>query len=471
MVTKLNSDSALEVGAQSGYYVMISAGDLPQAFREQMRSLLGSSYPAFEKSLGMESLTTIRTNPRKPASLEYSATIPWCKEGKVLPARPVFTLDPLFHAGAYYPQEASSMFLEQALSHSVDLTQPLRVLDLCAAPGGKSTHLLSLLSPTSLLVSNEVIRPRASILAENIQKWGYAHAVVTNNDPQHFRKLTTWFDVIVVDAPCSGEGMFRKDPQAASEWSPGHVALCAQRQQRILAEVWPALRKNGILIYSTCTYNKTENEENLQWLRSLHAVEFLQIKTDPAWGIIPVDEQGVYGYRFYPHAVPGEGFFLTVVRKPDGPDATTERSGRSSFASLPKALRYVEDWSTSPHAVPVYRDGAIQLLPTSHLAAIDYLSHQLRIVQAGTAIGEVKHDKVIPAHALALSADLNPSRFPAVDFTLEDALRFLRKETMSIQTDFSGFSLARYNNQPLGWMNVLQNRINNMYPSAWRIRM
>ena len=181
--------------------------------------------------------------------------------------RPSFTFDPLFHAGTYYVQEASSMFLEQALKQSVDLSQPLRVLDLCAAPGGKSTLLQSLLNKESLLVSNDVIKSRAAILEENIVKWGAANVVVTNNDPAHFARLENYFDAIVIDAPCSGSGLFRRDPEAINEWSENNVQLCSQRQQRIVADVWPALKQNGILIYSTCSYSAEEDEAILDWMQ------------------------------------------------------------------------------------------------------------------------------------------------------------------------------------------------------------
>ena len=214
---------------------------LPKEFEHALRGKLGDSFTHFLNCLEEPSPTSIRLNPNKPFTLE-GESVGWCKWGRYLEQRPVFTLDPALHAGAYYVQEASSRFLEQAIVQTVAVSKPIRVLDLCAAPGGKSTHLLSLLHPESVLVSNEVIRSRASILAENIQKWGHSNVVVTNNDPEDFSKLPGFFDVIVVDAPCSGEGLFRKDPHAMEEWSPANVELCAKRQRRILEDVWPALK-------------------------------------------------------------------------------------------------------------------------------------------------------------------------------------------------------------------------------------
>ena len=222
----------------------------PLDFSLRMKSLLGEAWPAFAEAHLRPSPTSIRLNPFKKL-VQKSEHIPWCEGGYYLEKRPAFTFDPLLHAGAYYVQEASSMFLEQALKQAADLSKSLRVLDACAAPGGKSTHLLSLINNSSLLVSNEVIKTRATILAENICKWGTVNAVVTQNDPEDFSKLTGFFDVVLVDAPCSGEGLFRKDPKAMNEWSDENARLCSLRQQRIINHIWPTLKTNGILIYST----------------------------------------------------------------------------------------------------------------------------------------------------------------------------------------------------------------------------
>src|SRR5579859_2899526 len=238
---------------------------LPTPFAGRMQKQLKLGWEKFLSAHHHPAPTSIRINSHKSNSKNHER-IPWTDFGYYLEQRPSFTLDPVFHGGAYYVQEASSMFLEQAVKQTVDLSQALQVLDLCAAPGGKSTHLLSLLNDQSLLVSNETIRSRATVLAENMQKWGHDNVVVTNNDPDDFRPLEGFFDLIVVDAPCSGEGLFRKDASAASEWSEEQVDLCALRQRRILNQVWPSLKANGILVYCTCTYNEKENEENLIWL-------------------------------------------------------------------------------------------------------------------------------------------------------------------------------------------------------------
>ncbi|MEQ8425448.1 MAG: RsmB/NOP family class I SAM-dependent RNA methyltransferase, partial [Cyclobacteriaceae bacterium] len=258
---------------------------IPEDFQKIINDLLGTESSSFFESLDSPSPSSIRINPSKKFDTESLSDIPWSQWGKYLPERPVYTLDPSLHAGAYYVQEPSSMFLEQAVKTCVDLSKPAIALDLCAAPGGKSTHLLSLLHPDSFLVSNEVIRSRAGILHENILKWGYDNVMVTNNDPSHFSRLEGVFDLILVDAPCSGEGLFRKDSEAMSEWSTANIELCSLRQQRILKDVWPALKQNGILIFCTCTYNPIENEGTMEWMSKTGDCEFVSIPFAPEWGL------------------------------------------------------------------------------------------------------------------------------------------------------------------------------------------
>jgi NOL1/NOP2/fmu family ribosome biogenesis protein/tRNA A58 N-methylase Trm61 len=387
----------------------------------------------------------------------------WTTHGRYLPERPVFTLDPTFHGGAYYVQEASSMFLEQAIKQCVDLNQSLYVLDLCAAPGGKSTHLASLLHEESLLVSNEVIRSRASILAENIQKWGSNNVVVTNNDPEDFKRLPGFFDVVVIDAPCSGEGLFRKDADAMHEWSEDNVILCSKRQRRIVSDVWSSLKENGILIYSTCTYNAEENEENLQWLKQERDVEFLKLKVDNTWGAVEVEQNGITGYHF----------FISIIRKRESEETLRVKNARSNFQSpSKKIMEQLQHWVIDAgNIVIIQREDLVQFFPSALSQAIDVLAKNLRLVSAGTFAATVKHDKLVPEHAMALAIKLNREHFPTLELNIEDALRYLRKETLSITPDKTGFTLMRYQNIPIGWGNVLPNRINNLYPAEWRIRM
>src|SRR5258706_10320635 len=273
----------------------MTEGIFPPACAARMQRQLPHHWKEFLSVHERLPSTSIRINPLKSRPRELEK-VPWTDFGYYLDQRPSFTFDPLFHGGAYYVQEASSMFLEQALKQTHDLSQPICVLDLCAAPGGKSTHLLSLLNEGSLLVSNETIRSRATILTENIQKWGSNNVVVTNNDPADFHKLEGFFDVIVVDAPCSGEGLFRKDPNAINVWSEENIELCALRQQRILNHIWSSLKKNGVLIYCTCTYNEKENEGNLNWLLKEKKVESIKLKVKSDWGVEEVKIKDIFGY-------------------------------------------------------------------------------------------------------------------------------------------------------------------------------
>ena len=445
---------------------------LPPEFEVAMHKQLAGSYLNFTQSLKETSPVSIRLNPSKNSSPKDLEKIPWSKQGRYLKERPIFTLDPILHGGAYYVQEASSMFLEQAFLQTVDQTIPINVLDLCAAPGGKSTHLLSLMNNQSLLVSNEVIRSRASIVSENIQKWGQCNVVVTNNDPENFQRLQGFFDVIVVDAPCSGEGLFRKDPDAMKEWSTANVELCSKRQRRILSDVWPALKQNGILIYSTCTYNEKENEENLGWLLNEKKAESLKLKVESDWCIEEVDTNSIWGYRFYPHKTKGEGFFLSVMSKTKEEDEYKIK-GRSTFVSpSPKVLTQLKDWIHHPEEkMFINRNEQFQFFPENKTHEIEFLAKNLYLLSAGTMMATAKHDKLIPEHALATSIELKKENFSVLELELVDALRYLRKETLSIPSDRKGFSLVSYQGIPLGWVNVLDKRINNLYPSEWRVRM
>lgn len=443
---------------------------LPKEFEESLQKTLGNSFPDFIDSLQTPSPVSIRLNPNKQHSDNLNA-VPWSQFGRYLNERPKFTLDPTFHAGAYYVQEASSMFMEQALTQTVDLTKPLRVLDISAAPGGKSTHLLSLLVSESLLVSNEVIRLRASILTENIQKWGHSNVIVTNNDPEDFTRLTGFFDVILVDAPCSGEGLFRKDPNAIKEWSPENVQLCAKRQRRILSELWPALKQNGVLIYSTCTYNKLENEENINWLNENHEAESIKLNINPDWGIEAVEERNVYGYHFYPHKIKGEGFFLAAIRKTEAQPEAHFKIRKGLNAPPKKILEQLNSWTTLTSPTFFTWNDVVYTVPKSITKETEILLDHLKFVQAGTALATMKHDKLIPEHAAALAINLNKNNFLQLEVSEQDALKYLRKDPVEINGAPKGYTLITHKGLSLGWVNVLDNRMNNLYPKEWRIRM
>lgn len=447
--------------------------NLPDAFSTEIKKQLGASFDSFAESLQQQSPVSIRINPSRYNSEFNHQSVPWSSNGYYLPERPTFTLDPHFHAGAYYVQEASSMFLEQAVLQSTDISQYLNVLDLCAAPGGKSTHLLSLISQNSLLVSNEVIRSRSNILAENITKWGNANVIVTNNEASSFQSLPGFFDLIVVDAPCSGEGLFRKDHEAMKEWSPQNIDLCYKRQRKILAEIWPALKENGILIYCTCTYNKLENEENLKWLSEQNEIDFIELNIPDDWGIEKVEEGKIKGYRFYPHRLQGEGFFLSVVRKkPDSSDAKARHRGKPKINPLKNIPPQISEWVHDPSQYIFFQwNDLISFFPQSKINETQLILDNLSIVSTGTKAATVKHNKYIPEHALALSKGLNLSEIYSLPLSLEESLSYLRKNTIVRDETKKGFALVTYKSFPLGWVNVIPNRINNLYPPNWRIRM
>lgn len=417
-------------------------------------------------------ITSVRINPSKPIALTHfsypASPIPWCASGFYLEQRPSFTFDPLFHAGCYYVQEASSMFLEQAMRQLTDLSQPLKVLDVSAAPGGKSTHLQSLISSDSLLVSNEVIRSRCAILTDNIIKWGAENVVVTNNDPSHFKKLSGYFDVIVVDAPCSGSGLFRKDPEAIQEWSLNNVALCSQRQQRILADVLPCLKQNGLLIYSTCSYSVEEDEGISDWLTGEMGLQSEAITIDENTGIVETiaANTGAKGYRFYPHRLKGEGFFLACFRKTDGEGEFRTKPIKWERASA-KEKTVLEKWLS--REMECIRDREIfYALPASLSSDIAILQSVLKVQYKGVRLGQIMKDKLVPDHALALSSLLSDT-IPFTEVDEAQAIKYLQRADLDIQTSVQGWQTIVYQNHRLGWINALSNRINNYYPKEMRI--
>ena len=430
--------------------------------------------PFVEVHQSGSAVTSIRIKPSKAAAdvmpFPTDQPVPWSRQGYYLERRPSFTFDPLFHAGSYYVQEASSMFLEQALLQTTDVSQPLKVLDLCAAPGGKSTHLHALISADSLLVSNEVIRPRSGILKQNITRWGCSNVVVTSNDPKHFQKLNSFFDVIVADAPCSGSGLFRKDAAAVDEWSPELVQIWCGRQRRILADVLPALKEGGVLIYSTCSFSKEENEDIADWLVGEMGMECIELKTEKEWGIVTATgaANDVAGYRFYPDKVKGEGFFLSCFRKLSAEGAKDFKGGK------PAVLSRVEREGVLPWIAPnsnlefLKHEQYVFALPANGVTPFLQVQAALYIQYAGTACGMLIRGKLVPDHALALSPILR-SDLPSLDLNYEDSIRYLQRNDLHLAPHLKGWQTARYKGKGLGWVNVLANRINNYYPKELRI--
>jgi len=467
----------------------------PTLFVDALRNLPALEVDALLNALCEPSPVSVRYNARKQQPPAAAVPVPWCSDGVYLTQRPVFTLDPLLHAGAYYVQEASSMFLAQLQPFINELGSRCRALDLCAAPGGKSTLLAGMLPDDALLVCNEVIRPRAAILQENMSKWGFQNIVVTSADPQKFGALSSFFDMLLIDAPCSGEGLFRKDPAAIGEWSSANVALCAERQRRIVADAWDTLREGGLLVYSTCTFNRRENEENIMWITKNLGAELLTIPLNPAWGVVASEA----GYRFYPHKVRGEGFFVSVMRKTAAPPALqkghvmstgtsgasaveTSVAGRRQLASvyvrkqIPRQARNdglqrgSGGWLRGEFVFEE-KNNFLQAIPAAQYEAIAQLQASLPVRQAGVPVGEQKGNDLIPAAALALSTTLRKDAFPCVDVDLPVALRYLRRENVHFADAPNGLLLVCYNGLPLGFAKKIGARTNNNYPPAWRIRM
>ena len=444
---------------------------LPSSLLESLKAAKGFDMEPFVAvHTSGEQITSIRVNLAKPSEIKnQKSKIPWTDTGYYLTERPSFTFDPLFHAGCYYVQEASSMFLEQALKQTVDLSKPLKVLDLCAAPGGKSTHIQSLISKESVLVSNEVIRSRANVLKDNIIKWGCENVVVTNNDPRDFSKLENYFDVIVVDAPCSGSGLFRRDAEAIEEWSENNVQLCSQRQQRILSDVWPSLKENGILIYSTCSYSKEEDEEIMDWMMTQLSVVSCQLTVTSLSDITPVQSNnGAYGYRFWPDKVKGEGFFLACFQKKDGEADTAFRYRKKPEQASKKEMEMIERWIKKDGLIFIKYLSTVYAWPEHHVRDFSFLLEQFRVIYSGVLVGELMRNKLVPDHALAMSSIVAES-IQKMELNYEQSIQYLQRKDLKVSIENKGWQMVIYKGHPLGWVNVLPNRINNYYPKELRI--
>ena len=426
-------------------------------------------------ALATEPEVSIRFNSKAPdtenlvlESLDCRADAPvlWMDDAVYLDHRPQFTMDPLLHQGCYYVQEASSMFLAQALRKCVK--GPVRVLDLCAAPGGKSTLLAQVLPEGSLLVSNEIQRSRAQILAENMVKWGRPGTMVTCNSPKQIGGSSLMFDIIAVDAPCSGEGMFRKDEGAVRDWSMGNVEMCASRQREIIEYIWPALKPGGYLIYSTCTFNRQEDEDNVRWIMDKYGAEAVELNPNPEWNILgSLTDDDMPVYHFMQHKTRGEGFFLCLLRKPDGAQVTLK--GRPFKADSSKVPVECRSWLRGDYEFFI-KNESIFALPSALADDMWQVGQELYALVPGIEVAVMKGRDWVPAHALAMSTSLNRDAFNNVEVTRQQALAYLHCDAIRLEDAPRGIVLLTYKNIPLGFAKNIGNRANNMYPQEWRIR-
>ncbi|MBF2053802.1 MAG: rRNA methyltransferase [Candidatus Sericytochromatia bacterium] len=435
---------------------------LPDVFCQRMRQQL-PDWSAFEQAFTRPAPSAVRRNPFK-TSPHTLAEMPWSRTGHYLSSRPRFILDPRFHSGAYYVQDPSCMILEAVLQALK--INPQRILDACGAPGGKSTHLASLF-PESLLVSNEVIQSRLPILAENLSKWGHSHAIVTQQDPRILGRLAAYFDLIVVDAPCSGEGLFRKDPEAQQNWSEAHVNQCARRQQRILEDLWPALAPGGTLVYATCTYAPAENEQQLQHLLALGA-EALSWQLPEHWGLRQWSVQGSTCVQCLPHQFEGEGFFITAVKKTTCAPAIRRSSPKARLESPKNTAAYRHwlqgDWCFEKHQEEIWA------WPARWQTDLGWLQTQLNPKHPPLRLGKYKGQTLQPEIDLSRSIYCAEDYWPRQELTLSEAIAYLQGEALPREAP-GGFVRCFFEDWPLGWAKAAPGRLNNLYPTGQRIRI
>lgn len=454
---------------------------IKESFRKYLEEAIGSdkalvAFSAFEEPAKV----SVRLNPFKKGKDFVGKPVPWNQYGRMLEERPKFTLDPHFHGGAYYVQDSSSMFVGHVFRKVMDripdsASGMVRVLDLCAAPGGKTTDLAaslrSVFGDGFILVSNEVMKQRAGILADNVALWGDPNVVVTSDDPRAFASLQGFFDIVVADVPCSGEGMFRKDEEAQKQWSEDNVALCQARQKRILADMWPCLKQGGMLIYSTCTFNRLENDDNVQWIAQELGAEVLKPVQGDMPGVICTDN----GYSLVPGHVDGEGQYCAALVK-TSEDRTgayaaarmkREKPGKKTAVQIPERIR-------SMFTVPVdlkQKGDTVVAVPSRISADVAILESALHVLSAGCAAGVLKGQTLVPDADMALSIIYDPETCHIADVDLHTALSFLHKNAIVLPDCEKGYVLIRHEGVPLGFVKNLGNRCNNLHPQGRRIRM
>lgn len=445
---------------------------LPPLFIRRIAETFGTAQvEELLHALSMEPSVSIRLNNAKPhgriqPTVELAGSVPWCSEGVYLHSRPSFIADPHLHTGRYYVQEASSMFVTHVLRQLVD--HPVMMLDMCAAPGGKSTAARSVLPAGSLLVCNEPVHKRASVLLENMLKWGHPDVIVTQSMPEEMARCGPLFDVVLCDVPCSGEGMFRKEPTAIEQWSPQYVTECARLQRHIVAQAWQCLRQGGLMIYSTCTFNTEENEDNLLWMTQTLGAEVLNIDIDQQWHISPSPVSGYpfAVYRFLPHLTRGEGLFMAAMRK-----GGKEHAAKLTRQILP-ATGKTTCWLNHGERFVVQSTSTCQYAMTpAFLPILNTLRQHTRVLSAGIPLATMKAGNAIPHQALAMSTEINLEQWPCCEVDHSEAFTYLRGEALHLPANTPrGYVLLMYDGAPLGFVKNVGSRANNLYPQAWRVR-
>lgn len=452
---------------------------LPEVFCKRIEGQYPDDYEVLLDAISNEPNVSMRINKAKKSKetifMPFERQVPWCEDGYYLTERPNYTLEPLFHGGVVYPQESSSMYIQHVLKQiEVDMPQNPAVLDLCASPGGKSIVVSSWLNGRGYLVSNEVVRQRAWILRENIAKWGGVNNIVTNLMPDDLCKKTGLnVDLMLVDAPCSGEGMFRKDDVAIKEWTPARAQECADRQREILEQAWPMLKVGGYMIYSTCTFNPAENEENVGWLLDNYDAEVVKVGYEGEWGITAKEHEGM---AFLPHKVDGEGLFVCLIKKTDGRVAKSPKTKLSPkrytlSAELQKAVPETEAYLIGENqVVALPKDKTI----AKEMAMIAMLGDAL---WCGIPVGEVLKNNIVLADELPLSQGFDKTALSSFEVDKQGALEFLHGDipTTDVGNQATGRVVVMYDGIALGFVNVIAKgssvRMNNCYPKEWRIRM
>ncbi len=440
--------------------------NLPEGFIEEMERILPSEVIENYLDATRRSMPkSIRINPAKAQFKTDLPKVPWAEHGYYLTHETNFALDPLWHCGAYYVQEASSMILE-AVFRQLPLPEKTRALDLSAAPGGKSTHLISLLPDDAWLVSNEIDNQRCAILAENMAKWGYPNVSVTQADPATIGKyMSGVFDVILVDAPCSGEGMFRKDNPAIEHWNNQLVEKCETRQKNILENIWPALREGGYLIYSTCTFNQHENEDVVCSYPDFELGEFVEIDFPPSWNVLRSGPEPVY--RLIPGLVEGEGLTITVLKKTER-HKPIKMDGKRVSCQKEKCQQVLRWTSLQGWELAQEGNSIFQYHP-DHIDLVQQIEKHIPYRFQGLWLGSQKKKDIIPSEHLALSNKVHMLN-PPLDLDREEALQYLRRQTFDLEGP-EGLHIVAFKRHNLGWIKKMQHRFNNYYPNPWRLRM